>query len=506
MAENTQRSRGRQSNYKFDSGGMPTEFGPYVGEVMDNVDPTRSNRLKVYIKQFGSGDKTNKALWRTVSYVTPFAGATPKSSSSRGPGSFGNTNNQMSYGTAAGVPDVGVNVICFFVGGDPSQGYYTGVIQEQGMNHMTPTVGASSNYVPQNEDQKTYFGNSPQQPVIEINNAPENTEVVENPKFFDQPKPVHSYLAAVMFQQGLSNDTIRGPITSSSQRESPSNVYGTSTPGRPIYQGGIADTQIKQVIESGNANPEDLKVIGRRGGHSMVMDDGDIGGQNNMVRIRSAKGHQILMSDDGNCLYICHANGQVWLEFGQEGTLDVYTTNSINLRSEGVINLHADKDINLNAGGNINMRSNTATTIESLGALTITATEALTMYSGATIGVKSDGTLSLVSDVGQWAAGSSLGLDAGSIDLNGGVAQDDAVEVPEPLLEFTMPDAEFDTSSGWQVKADGITSIVTRAPSHEPYPYHNQGVQVDVDLSNGGASSPPSAPSVPSGVSITKTS
>jgi hypothetical protein len=57
MAENIQRSRGRASGYKFDRGGQPTEMGPYIGIVVNNVDNTRSGRLQVYIAEFGATDK-----------------------------------------------------------------------------------------------------------------------------------------------------------------------------------------------------------------------------------------------------------------------------------------------------------------------------------------------------------------------------------------------------------------------------------------------------------------
>jgi hypothetical protein len=123
-------------------------------------------------------------------------------------------------------------------------------------------------------------------------------------------------------------------IGSTSQRESPSGCYGISTPGRAIYLGGIGggaggDAGItNQELQA--AQPSAVNVIARRGGHTLVMDDGDLNGNDNLIRIRTSKGHQITMSDDGNCLYICHANGQSWIELGQEGTMDVYTTNSVN--------------------------------------------------------------------------------------------------------------------------------------------------------------------------------
>ena len=505
--ENIERSKGQPKSYKFDRGGSPTEFGPFIGQVTNNIDPTRQGRLQVYIEQFAGPNKTDKSLWRTVNYCPPFYGATPKGGSA-GTGTY-LQGNQQSYGMWFTPPDIGTSVICFFVAGDPNQGYYLGCIPEQGINHMIPAIGSVPKSLAntQNTNQSTYFSNSSLLPVTEINNAPTNTQTVENPKFFDQPKPVHSYVAAALFQQGLIDDSVRGTIGSSSQRESPSNCYGISTPGRAIYQGGVgagAGGESQTATELNGKTAADVKVIGRRGGHTFVMDDGNLDGNDNLIRIRTAKGHQITMSDDGNCLYITHANGQVWLEFGQEGTLDLYTTNSINLRSEGTINLHADKDINMYAGGNLNLKSVSGTAIQSDGSLNLGSKKDLVLFGSTQIGVKSNGTLALKGQQGSFEASGSLNLIGQPIGLNSGSGL--PVDTPKGITGTVMPDVNFNSSTGWTVSADQLQSIVTRAPTHEPYPYHNQGVPVSVSLSQGQPTPPPGAPAVPDGVSITKTS
>jgi uncharacterized protein (DUF2345 family) len=61
------------------------------------------------------------------------------------------------------------------------------------------------------------------------------------------------------------------------------------------------------------------------------------------------------MSDDGQCLHIIHANGQSWVELGKEGTIDMYATNSVNIRTQGDLNLHADNNININAKNDLNI-------------------------------------------------------------------------------------------------------------------------------------------------------
>jgi hypothetical protein len=461
--------------------------------------------LQVYIEQFAGPDPEDPSLWRTVSYCPPFYGATPKGGSA-GVGTYLG-GNQQSYGMWFTPPDIGVNVLCFFVEGDPNQGYYVGCIPEQGINHMIPAIGSvpRSEAQTQNNNQETYFAGAPLLPVTEINNASTNTAINENPRFFDQPKPVHSYVAATLFQQGLINDPIRGTIGSSSQRESPSACYGMSTPGRAIYQGGLGggpNGDKDALKELSSETLADLKVIARRGGHTFVMDDGTLTGDDSLIRIRTSKGHQITMSDDGNCFYICHANGQTWIELGQEGTVDVFATNSVNIRTQGTINLHADEDINMFAGKKINIKSTIGTAIQSDGNLNVACKKNLTLFATQQIGVKSNGTLALKGKLSSLEAAGPLNLKGLPINLNG--APGLPITTPRGITKTLMPDTEFNSSTGWIVSATGLESIVTRAPTHEPYPYHNQGVPVNVALEEGQSTPPPDAPDVPNEWSITK--
>jgi hypothetical protein len=484
MPNNIIRTKGRSQQYKFDRGGMPTEMGPFIGVVTNNIDPTRAGRLQVWINQFGasnpdgSPDLTDPSTWRTVSYIPPFYGSTPHSGTDQGVGTF--TGNQQSYGIWFTPPDLGTEVICFFIEGDPNQGYYIGCVPNVSVNHMIPAVGASRRYELANGPQDSYFRGATQLPVTEINT--ENTAISENPRFFDQPKPVHSVVAGIMMQQGLIRDTVRGPITSNSQRESPSSCYGMVTPGKPVYQSGISDLEIKNRLERGELTPEDIQVISRQGGHSIVMDDGNLEGKDSLVRIRTAKGHQITMSDDGDCFYIIHANGQTWLEFGKQGTVDVFSTNSVNVRTQGTINLHADRDINMFAGGAINMKSTTFK-VQADATLDLIGTGTMTLYSKNLIGIKSDGSLNLKNtSAGSWDAGSSMNLKAGCISLNSGGGA--PVNTPSNLRDLSLADTKFVPDQGWTVEFGKLKTIVTRAPTHEPYPYHNQGVSTVTNLSD----------------------
>ncbi|AXC39324.1 UNVERIFIED_ORG: hypothetical protein [Escherichia phage CMSTMSU] len=48
---------------------------PQLATVMDNRDPTKSGKLKVWI-QGSQSDKNSKESWIEASYMSPFAGKT----------------------------------------------------------------------------------------------------------------------------------------------------------------------------------------------------------------------------------------------------------------------------------------------------------------------------------------------------------------------------------------------------------------------------------------------
>jgi hypothetical protein len=255
-------------NFKFDRGGTPAEMGPFVGVVKNNVDPTRSGRLYVYIEQFGTDNPDDKDTgYRPVNYLPPFYGVTEKNSTSAGSGTY--PGNQQSYGMWFTPPDIGTK--CCVSLSTETLVWDTMWVHTRSWaqsHDYQPWVRApKSQYVTGNKAQAAYFANSPQLPVTEINT--DNKQIDQSPKFFDQPKPVHSVQAAIYFQQGLDNDPERGPIGSNAQRESPSTVYGISTPGKPVYAGGQDPNTIRKQLSAGGVRADDVKVIGRQGGHTL---------------------------------------------------------------------------------------------------------------------------------------------------------------------------------------------------------------------------------------------
>jgi len=471
MTDNFERVRGRSSGYNLDRGGAIVSEGVFIAEVRNNVDTTRTGRLQVWIEEFSAVDKNDPASWITVQYMSPFYGTTQHSGTSVGTGSY--VGNRHSYGFWFTPPDIGTKVLVCFASGDANKGFYLGCIPQSGLTHMVPAMGSTKNLKRQSPAQDQLFADIDQLPVTEINDL--DPAIDEHPRFFAEDKPVHSYLAAVLHQQGLVRDTVRGTIGSSSQRESPSRVFGVSSPGRPIYEGGLTDDDVREKVSSGAVQAHEFKVVGRRHGHSFVLDDGDLDGNDQLVRIRTSKGHQILLSDDGDSMHFIHANGHTWFELGKEGTIDFFSTNSVNIRSQGEINLHADKDVNIHAKKKINMVAEEEIQVESDGPMNFVAQKSftaqskskMTLMTSSNLAVKANSTMALSADGVTSITGSKVNLNSG------GAA---SVSAPKKLKRADHADTIYNPAKGWESKPTQFKSVTTRAPTHEPYEEHNKGV------------------------------
>jgi len=486
MAQDYFKPKGKLKASEPDAGGGVIRSEPALGVVKNNIDPTRGGRIQVYIADFGAPDPDDSSSWVTVAYMSPFFGATQGTGGQDTLGSY--LQNPSSYGMWFSPPDIGSTVVCIFVNGDMNYGYYIGGVPSPELLQMVPAIGSSEN-VTLNSGESDSYGGATKLPVTNLNTN--NSSVSDGANFLTEAKPVHSYVASILSQQGLIRDPIRGPITSSALRESPSRVgWGVSTPGRPIYKGGYTDDTVAKAAEDGKGST--LGVVARRGGHSIVMDDGDLIGNDQLVRIRSALGHQILMSDDGQTLFIIHSNGQSYIELGKEGTIDMYATNSVNIRTQGDLNLHADNNININAKKDLNIAADNIN-IQSETDISFRSGANFKGYTLGTYTIKVDGSMSMGSGgSGSYASSGDMFINGSKVNLNTGETST-TPQVVAPLPTIAHTDTLFDKIKGWAAAPAKLLSIVSRAPAHAPWANANQGV--DVKVSNNASDELPSAPS-----------
>jgi hypothetical protein len=480
--------RGPIKSSKPDAGNANIRSVPVFGVVKDNVDPVRMGRIQVYLLDLNGEDQDNADSWITVGQLPNFYGYT-QPRGGKDPTDYGTyERNPHSYGAWQSPPEIGTVVICTFVNGDTNFGYYIGCVPNPDALQMVPAIGATTNVVLNNTEASSY-GGATRLPVTNIN---PNNPKSNNPDYFTMAKPVHSYTAAIMNQQGIIRDPIRGPISTSAQRESPSRVgWGVSTPGRPIYEGNYTD---ESVLQAALANNPNVKVVGRRGGHSIVMDDGDVVGNDQLIRIRTALGHQILMSDNGQTLMILHSNGQSYIELGKEGTIDMFSTNSVNIRTQGDLNLHADNDVNINAAKKLNIQADS---------ITVSSEKDYKQRVGGdniiqTIGKfthKVGGAMSMAaSGVASYSSSLVTFINGLFVNLNTGQTYVTPKEVPIPT-NVAHTDTLYDKAKGFLAAPGKLISIVSRAPAHAPWANAGQGVNIPTTLNaDAQLSSAPSSP------------
>lgn len=445
-----------------DSPGVRIDSGPFIGVIKNNIDPTRSGRLQVWIPDLG-GDENDPKSWRTVSYASPFYGTTYQPDASK--------NNKFeevvhSYGMWAVVPDVGNQVICLFIAGDANRGFWFACVNPNLSHYMVPAIAAGNevdNSSTSDALKKKYDQQTSKWPVAEFNqNTLENIE----PGWVNNKKPVHEFQANVLINQGLDRDGIRGAIGSNSQRETPSNVFGISTPGRPLKD-PADDPAFAEKVKAGTLTDADYAIRGRKGGHTFVMDDGDQVGKDQLLRLRTAGGHQLLMNDTERVVYLANSDGSVWLEFTGGGYVNLYSAKGINVRTEGEFNLRADKDINIHSGGSIKMKAETAAITQTKDYYVKSATS-FNVDTGK-MGVLVGGPLTFQSAGGGWKSDGKLVLSGDKILLN--TETPAAVNPVGEIQTYKQSDTSWNSEKGlWLSQPSVYESITAISPAHEPWP------------------------------------
>ena len=348
--------------------------GVYMGKVVDVLDPTFMGRLKIalLLEQGASPGVESKTY--TVNYASPFFGYTPFEVMGKNNNDFNDT--QKSYGMWFVPPDVGVTVLCCFVDGDPAQGYWFACLPPRFANHMTPAIGGTTQVELTDADKKKFNTKQPL-PTGELNKKfNERDAELEVDKV---KKAVHP-IADAFLKQGTLEDDVRGVTTTTSRRQVPNSVFGISTPGPLDYRTGA-----KRSLIGSLETRSDIPVpVSRLGGSTFVLDDGDDrflrktpAGEgpvkyastqegekgnveipyNEYARLRTRTGHQVLLHNSEDLIYIGNAKGTAWIELTSNGKIDIYGADSISVHSENDLNIKADRDINIEAGRNINMKA-----------------------------------------------------------------------------------------------------------------------------------------------------
>jgi hypothetical protein len=514
--------------------------GVYLARVVSLMDPTFGGGLHVTLLREQGNKLADDNQVYPVKFASPFFGATGYEFMGKNTAEKSNTfeaynDTQKSYGMWFVPPDVGVTVLVVFVEGDPAQGYWIGCVPPRFVNNMVPGIAASENIDIDNADKKKYNTKQPL-PVAEVNKKINATsdQRLDTDKI---KKPVHP-IADRFLEQGLLEDDIRGFTTSSARREVPSSVYGISTPGPLDKRSGAKKAPIGKI----QAQSQTPVPVSRLGGTQFIFDDGDdrfqrkkpageLGQGNAYVdildkakkekgdptipyseyfRVRTRTGHQVLLHNSEDLIYIGNSRGTAWIELTSNGKIDIYSQDSISIHTENDLNIRADRDINLEAGRNINFRTETgrwhadiATDLEfyvgndakiTIGNnldLRVDANTKITTTSNYDLKVGSDHKITTVGNFDVRTGGNNKLTAGGNTDIKTGgnhtesasridmnsfpAATAEEAEEAEVLKPLDLREnLKTSKSQGWEKKyQDGtIQSIMKRIPMHEPWALH----------------------------------
>lgn len=288
---------------------------PFImeGQVVDVADPDQMGRTRVWVPALdGANFKREDLPW--AEYASPFFGFTVDYPAGGGPTS---TDSQSAYGFWA-IPKVGASVLVFFLNGDPTARFYFASTIRLHRNRSFP---AGRNTDP--NGQKGPFGDAGDgngnlnkiQPAFD-NLRAQFQDKMDTPQA--QTRGLFERTVAQPKEKTGEDGYAQSPIPGESYLDP--QTYAWTTPGR----------------------------------HAIILQDYP---KQARVRVKTAEGHQIILDDANERIYVSTAKGRSWLELDQDGHVHVYGAESISVRAGEDINLYADRDINLEAGRGIHAKT-----------------------------------------------------------------------------------------------------------------------------------------------------
>ena len=380
-----------------DNNSFRTSNGIFLAKVIDNADPNFNGNIWVEI----IGRNNNSSIETQEERQNNFVKI--RQIQSQG-GTINGENFATQYGSSFSPPSIDTEVLVCFSEGQ-QEGYLLGSLTPTGRNASIPGLSSS----PLEEDESVVAPTLEQGP---LQTQKGNTRVRH---------PIAENIA----NQGTALDPVRGIGSEGARRESPSRVSGFSSPSGHSF-----------VMDDGT---EEFKE-----GANYVPDQGRKEGTNNLIRLRSAGGAQLLLNDSAGIVYIVGQSGNSWIQMDSEGNVDVYSAKTVSYYAEDSINFYAGDAFNVEANI-INMKARDDNlNLEA-------ASENINLYATKNVNLTSVLQMNLKSN-----SGDIIATSEGNIHLNGPTATEAEKPTPEP-----MP-----------VNRGVKESINGRVPEHEPYGGH----------------------------------
>lgn len=372
-----------------------------IGVVVDTNDPQQMGRVRAVCTALGDPQDPNEYKLEDIpwaQYCSPFGGMIENAP--RGP-----NGEQTEGGVAYGwwnPPRVGAQVLVTCIDGDPQYRIYMGCLFGQFTPHTMPHGRHSYNIPVEGSttlDGPLSSGEQNIQPLYD-----NQTEAFVDRESIEWATRGADYSASALDPQNV--------LTSLSQNsdDKDHNVNLPNGEQRTRREGYALDRINRQRLYETTGNRYDNQVHSwtSPGFHAISMDDRP---ENCRMRFRTSTGHQVILDDTNERIYLSTAEGKNWIEMDQKGNLDIY--------GEQKISLHSDSDVNIDAsnirltGENIHLNASNELRLTSGNDLhTKSSNGNLRFYAGQSLFTESVQSTNMLTSSGDFllTSGGSLGI------------------------------------------------------------------------------------------------
>lgn len=490
--------------------------GITVGWVVDTNDPQQMGRLRVLCPALGDNeDQQIKDIPWSI-FSAPYAGFDDVGS--RGP-TEEKTQGPVAYGMW-GLPKIGAYVLVMCVDGNTNHRVCVGSVPSQWLMHTMPH-GRYKVDDEGNSDGPLSSSEEPIQPLYD-----NLSEAFTNGELDLEPRESYEWRSrGADYQLSSVTGSILGKTVSSVEDDRLNEVTEDDGNNLNITQ-GYAKSRIQPDLNFPTTDGInfDSQVYSwvTPGFHSISMDDRP---ENGRIRMRTTAGHQIIMDDTNERIYVSTAEGKCWVELDQNGNIDVFSdrrisfhakkdinfvsdesfrvsAKNIHFRAEEDIRMHSDMDLVLHSGENTFLSTIGSLQVEVSSSLDLTTNEELNIFATDNINISSENDINVYGNSNLNLTGSSNNVNvysgnelnltgsSGNVNVFGGgdvVVQGSAVHLnglPATQASQAQEANDIDNIIG---DNNGYALLANRSPQHEPW----SRVMIDMEISEDGGNSTP---------------
>jgi len=326
-----------------------------VGKVVDTNDPQQMGRLRVACPLLGDlGNSTLEDIpWS--SYMSPFGGTTTTPARGR---EEVQTPGQLAYGMF-NIPKVGSSVLVMCIDGDPRFRIWMGCLHEQFLTHTMPhgrysyaTENLPDGPFSSSEDKIQPLYDSQTQAFTKAATAIPDSTTEEPRKSFEFRTRGADTSVSGLGEDFVNNEDSQISFLADDVEQTYTEDDGIERTNTQGYQKTRVEPGLKSDTTGGDSYDPQVHSWTTPGFHSMSMSDN---AKNCRVRFRTTHGHQIIMDDTNERIYVSTAGGKCWIEMDEAGNIDVYAERNLSFHAEKDINFTTEQSFRVKAKEGIHM-------------------------------------------------------------------------------------------------------------------------------------------------------